>query len=177
MSGATTRRARTDDAGSIAAVHVATWRTAYADLLPRAVLDAQSESVRAAFWSSYLDGPNWPAFVAQDASGVTGFASCIPCRDRDIAVPTVAELAALYVLREESGRGTGSALLGRCKREASDRGCLSLSLWVLEGNRLARRFYDKHGFELDGARVHDERLEADEVRMRLDLSATRSCTR
>ena len=44
-------------------------------------------------------------------------------------------------------------------------------LWVLDDNLRARRFYEKHGWRLDGASKHDVHLgvEVAEIRYRISL--------
>jgi GNAT superfamily N-acetyltransferase len=54
----------------------------------------------------------------------------------------------LYVSPGEQGRGLGGAVLGRILAEADDRG-LSLMVGALRTSR-ANRFYERHGFILDG---------------------------
>jgi len=165
----TIRQARVDDAERIGTVHVAAWRSAYAGIVPASVLEAQDERVRAAFWERYVRGENWPLFVAEARGELVGFASCIPCRDPDLAGSSVSELAAIYLLEGASGKGIGTSLLRRCSAEAVECGCDAMTLWVLEANLRARRFYDARGFRLDGARTHDTGLQANEVRMRAGL--------
>ena len=165
----TIRRATVDDAERIGRVHVAAWRFAYAGIVPASVLDAQDERVRASFWERYVRGANWPLFVAEARGELVGFASCIPCRDPDLAGGSVGELAAIYLLEGACGKGIGTSLLRRGSAEAVERGCDVMTLWVLEANRRACEFYEARGFRLDGARTRDTRLEADEVRMRADL--------
>ncbi len=62
------------------------------------------------------------------------------------------EVHALYVHPDAWFTGAGAALL----RTAADRlavdGFHTLSLWVLERNAQARRFYERHGWQADGAR-------------------------
>jgi GNAT superfamily N-acetyltransferase len=57
----------------------------------------------------------------------------------------------LYVDPAAQGRGLGTALLERARVERPD----GLELWVFQRNVGARRFYERHGFELvlmtDGA--------------------------
>ena len=75
------RRARPEDAGAIAAVHVAAWREAYAGLVPAEALAALSVEARTAFWRRILGAPDpavaTAAFVACAPDGaVLGFGSC-----------------------------------------------------------------------------------------------------
>ncbi len=69
------------------------------------------------------------------------------------------ELSGLYVRRAWWGTGVADGLLS-CA--VGDRAAL---LWVLEGNKRARHFYERHGFALDGKRMWFEPLESWKVRM------------
>ena len=58
------------------------------------------------------------------------------------------------VLPEYRGRGLSTAMLQKVEEIARQRGCCKLTLEVLEGNKIARRAYEKFGFcgyELDPA--------------------------
>ena len=61
------------------------------------------------------------------------------------------ELTHLYIDPSAQDRGVGSALLGHMKSLCPE----YLELWVFQENQGARRFYERHGFELvrftDGA--------------------------
>ncbi|MEQ3625029.1 MAG: GNAT family N-acetyltransferase [Celeribacter sp.] len=64
-----------------------------------------------------------------------------PDRADAFVVRDGAHLEALYVAPEARGQGLGSALLSRLKAQHP-----RLTLWVLEANAAARRFYTRHGF-------------------------------
>ncbi len=66
-----TRRADPSDAGAIARVHVDTWRTAYAGILPAAFLAGLSFAEREAMWSQALtaDRPTTCMVVAETDGG------------------------------------------------------------------------------------------------------------
>jgi putative acetyltransferase len=57
----------------------------------------------------------------------------------------------LFIRPESQGAGLGVLLLGKAKEEAAS----ELSLWTFQQNLRARRFYERHGFEVvretDGA--------------------------
>lgn len=163
------RHATAEDADRIAAVHVGSWRSAYAGMIPAEVIGALDENARASFWSRHIGDDGWPVFVAEGHREIVGFASCIPCRDPDLAGASVCELATIYLVERVGRRGIGTSLLERCVGDATHRGFDAMTLWVLEANVRARAFYASRGFRLDGTRKHDARLEADEVRMRAAL--------
>jgi len=164
------RRAVEEDALAIANVHVLAWQYAYKEILPAAILNSQSVLKRADFWSSYIsDSSNWPVFVLEGKQ-VEGFASVIPARGDDVDPKQVSELAAIYISEKASGQQLGMQLLSSCLAESRSRERDSMILWVLEKNEKALRFYKKHGFSADGESIYDERLEANEIRLRADIN-------
>jgi GNAT superfamily N-acetyltransferase len=144
----TVRRARSTDAAAIAAVHVTSWREAYAGRIPDEVLDGMDVAVRAETWRRILageiDGEAGEVWVAELAGDVIGFASAGRCRDDD-AVAGRRELYAVYVLEADYGTGASDMLMDAALGDDP------ASLWVLEDNPRARAFYRRHGFDPDGA--------------------------
>ncbi len=72
------RRAARDDAPAIGRVHVETWQSAYAGLLPDSILAQMSDVRQSALWSRTLADPREArgVFVADDEDrGVVGFGS------------------------------------------------------------------------------------------------------
>jgi GNAT superfamily N-acetyltransferase len=174
----TIRRATIGDAASIAAVQIATWRVAYAGLVPNTHLDALSLERRSEIWRGLISGNaaddkrQTATWVAIDAGGsVIGFADAGPTRDTD-AVGRTGELRAIYVLPSSWGTGVGHALHDRTVRWLRRRGYPSASLWVLVGNERARRFYERHGWRAEGTRAPIVLAggTATEIRYQLDLT-------
>ena len=95
----------------MAAVHVASWQSAYAGLLP-AELAGLSVADRADRWQARLDGTGTgptdggATFVADLDGRVVGFVAVGAGRD-DVGGPSVGELYAIYLDREVAGTGTG----------------------------------------------------------------------
>ena len=95
-----------------------------------------------------------------------GFVSVGPSRD----VEGAGEVYAIYVEPSAWSTGAGRALLERAEQQlggAYD----EATLWVLEDNPRARRFYELAGWETDGERKAEERwgVRAPEVRYRKRL--------
>jgi ribosomal protein S18 acetylase RimI-like enzyme len=89
--------------------------------------------------------------VAPD--GEVGFIYFGPSRDKD--EKEKAEIYAIYVLPEFWNQGIGGELLDEAERRIKDNHFIALTLWVLEKNALARRFYEARGFRLDGSRKEE----------------------
>ncbi len=148
--GVTVREAGPDDARAVARVHVDSWRGAYADLLPRAVLDGLSVEHRAARWRRVLD-PSSPdrVMVAEEVGRIVGFAHVGPHHDSDLGSDR-GMLAALYVDPGWWGSGVGGRVHDAgLERLASD-GYERVVLWMLSTNRRAAAFYRRRGWVADG---------------------------
>jgi GNAT superfamily N-acetyltransferase len=165
------RRATAADADGIARVQERGWQVAYRHVFPPERLDAGG-FIHVDRWRTRLETPprGWSTFVAVDGS-VLGFASVGPSRDED----AVGELYAIYVDPGSWGSGSGPALLERAEAHLA-RDYVQATLWVLEENPRARRFYERAGWAPDGARKEDVWFDvtAAEVRYRKRLSSSRS---
>jgi ribosomal protein S18 acetylase RimI-like enzyme len=142
------RPADTADAAAVARVQAATWRTAYAGLMPAAVLDGMSEEAGTPRWSGRLAGEGW-VYVAEDGGEVVGFVSGGAARDDDLP-PGYGEIVALYVLPAFQGRGHGRALVAAAFGRIAASGGTACALWVLATNAAGRAFYEAHGWTCDG---------------------------
>lgn len=142
-------RANFSDAPTIARIHVASWREAYAGLLPQWGLVDMSEKGLERWWRASLVNPRSRVSVARvGGAGVVGFLKCAPARDYGLGLPIDAEIEALYVDPDGLGRGIGTALLNELFAHLSERGTRGIIVWALEGNWPARQFYEKHGGRL-----------------------------
>jgi ribosomal protein S18 acetylase RimI-like enzyme len=164
------RPARVEDAAAIAEVHVRTWQGAYVHVFGRERLAGIDVEARRQNWRRWLTEPqaHTRQFVAEDEDGrVVAFATCGASGDAD----GEGELYAIYALPEAWGGGTGPALMASALESLRGAGFRDAVLWVLEDNPRARRFYEREGWALDGARREGEHLgvETAEVRYRIDL--------
>lgn len=134
-----------DDAARIAHVHVASWRSTYAGMLPDSYLAAMDERDYERRWARTIQDPyhRSTVLVAEDEEGVVGFASC--GRERDGDPRYDGELYAIYLLEETQGRGHGRALAEASAAALALRGMTSMVAWVLRDNRRARGFYERLG--------------------------------
>jgi GNAT superfamily N-acetyltransferase len=161
------RTASARDADSVERIRVRGWQVAYRHVLPPHELDAMP--VDPSRWERRLAHPptGWSTFVAVADGHVVGFASVGPSRDEG----GIGELYAIYVDPDAWSTGAGRALIV----QAEERLALEYTeatLWVLEDNPRARRFYEVAGWRRDGARKVEDRwgVAAPEVRYRKLLS-------
>ncbi|MBE1497824.1 GNAT superfamily N-acetyltransferase [Amycolatopsis lexingtonensis] len=113
---------------------MASWRAAYAGLLPDGFLAHLSAGEQAATWAERIAGGG-RVLVVEEAGAVAGFAAFAPDR-----------LYALYLLPRYWGRGLGRALHDRVLEELSG----DAVLWVLATNERAKAFYVRQGWRADG---------------------------
>jgi GNAT superfamily N-acetyltransferase len=146
------RTARPEDARPVAEVHVASWRHAYRGLLPEDSLERLSVDDREATWLGLFADPDprSGAFVAEVDGRIVGFASFGPSRD-DAASDRTGEVPAIYLDPAVLGTGVGRELFEAATTALRDAGFAHATLWVLEANAPARRFYEKAGWAWDGA--------------------------
>lgn len=161
------REAVSEDAPAVAQVHVATWKAACRGLLPDDFLNSLDPIRRESMWRRVFGRPGQPVYVATDGLQIVGFCSLARSRDAD-AADAVGEIPAIYVLPAAWRRGWGSRLLMTTLARAAAMTFREVTLWVLDTNALARAFYEKHGFTLDGGKKQEilGGVEACELRYR-----------
>ena len=143
------------DAGRI--IHTS-WLETYRGLMPDRVLDAHTAdhcTARAQkFYKNYR-----LAYIDGEAAGVVCFTDkarefCTHCEG--------GEIEALYVLGRFQRQGVGSALINTVFEAV---GAMGITLFVLEGNEKAIRFYQKQGFEFTGKKIDDYKNGMTELEM------------
>lgn len=146
------RRAAVDDADAVARVHVASWREAYADHLPRTYLDGLEVADRARRWRDLLADHRGTTWVAEQEGEVVGFAHLAAARDED-ADPGTLEIQSIYLMPAAWGHGAARELM---RTMLATVGSAPVTLWVLGANDRARHFYRRHGFQPDGVERTEE---------------------
>ena len=145
------RKAKLADARAIAEVHVASWQGAYRGMLPDALLDNLSADRREAFWQTILAEDHHNVLVYVQSGVVVGFANVGPSRDEGVDQEKTGEIYAIYFTPQSWGSGSGTVLADAVLKTMCRMGFVDATLWVLRENQRAIRFYEKMGFEADGA--------------------------
>ncbi|MEU6819672.1 GNAT family N-acetyltransferase [Streptomyces atriruber] len=152
------------DITAVSTIRVRGWQAAYAGIVPRTYLDAMTVEDDTAQRRQMLSRPRrtFRDLVAVDDSGSTvGWVCFGPCRSEvSVAGRTqtrmqIGEVYALYVSPQLTGQGIGGRLLSEAHTQMKDQGFEASALWVLADNRRARRFYERAGYEADGATQDD----------------------
>ena len=149
----TVRRGQAGDAASIARVHVDSWRSTYAGMLPEDMLVKLSSADHEARWWRHVLGRfrrRHYVYVAEhETDGVIGFISGGPARTS--VLDQEAEVYALYLLDEYQGEGIGRALFLRLATHLNRECGPSLVVWVLSQNP-SKYFYEAMGGRRIGRR-------------------------
>ncbi len=154
------------------------WQVAYRGIMPDSYLDDLSNDMAARRdrWRVQIAAPADPTvcnLVAERAGSVIGWVSSAASRDPDAAGRTgeTGEIWGIYVHPDHWRTGAGSALMRASLRHLEAEGYTTATLWVFEENRGARRFYERHGWRMDGATHFFERggAQVPEIRYRRPL--------
>jgi GNAT superfamily N-acetyltransferase len=159
------------DAAALAGVQERSWRRAYAGVFPAREL-ARDGFVDRLTWRRRLEQPprGWSTFVADRDGDLLGYVVVGPSRDRRVD----GEVYALYADPVAWSTGVGRTLLGHAEDHLARRYARA-TLWVLEANARARRFYELCGWQADGTRkVESLRWDVRAPQLRYGTSLRRS---
>lgn len=144
------RVATSADAYAVARVHVRSWQAAYQGLIDRDYLESLTPETWARRYTFGRVGLRVPStLVAVDSGGVYGLATTGLSRDDDL--PNFGELMAIYVDPDYLGMGIGRLLIAAARQRLRVLGVGGAALWVLRENTRAQRFYERDGWQPDGA--------------------------
>ena len=137
------RQANLEDAAAIAKVHVESWRTTYAGILPDDFLSRLSYEEREHLWRKVLTEESRAVYVAENEGGsIVGFVSGGP--ERSGSTPSEGEIDAIYLLAPYQRQGIGRRLAVTLVNGLIQERMTSLLVWVLAANP-ARKFYERLG--------------------------------
>jgi L-amino acid N-acyltransferase YncA len=139
------RLARAQDAAGIARVHVQSWQAAYRGIMAETLLASLSVAKWTEDWKERLASTARTTLVLERAGVVQGWAAFGPAPAPE-EPGQAAELFGIYLAPEAWAQSLGGKLLARAEGMLSERGYREVSLWVVDANRRARRFYEKSGY-------------------------------
>lgn len=140
------RAPRPDEAHEIADLHLRTWAETYSGAFPPSAWNESARKGRCRMWEAICERPrHTDRFAVAEREGtLIGFAGAGASQDAEPVREQ--QLFFIYLLADAHGSGAGQALLDRVLGDDP------ATLWVLEGNDRAVRFYERNGFVLDGVR-------------------------
>ncbi|HBN82221.1 MAG TPA: GNAT family N-acetyltransferase [Clostridiales bacterium] len=143
------RQAQVDDVQVLGEIHALTWKHAYKGIVPDSVLDQTTAEKRQLYFKKALTEKweeDYLIFYREQPAGLI----CIgKCRDQDMS-SDVGEIWGIYILPAFQGKGVGTYSIKWALEELKSRGYTKVTLWVLEENLHARRFYEYKGFQYKG---------------------------
>ncbi|OLT38497.1 GNAT family N-acetyltransferase [Saccharomonospora sp. CUA-673] len=159
MTDATVRIATADDAAAIARIQVRTWRTAYAEALGRATVEALDEDALTAEWAAAVGHAGSSVFVALEGSELVGFCAAGPAPDSDIAAAdgtppddagSVALISTVLVEPRWGRRGHGGRLFGTAAHALRAGGHTRGVTWTAQSDSASLSFFRSVGWNPDG---------------------------
>jgi ribosomal protein S18 acetylase RimI-like enzyme len=181
MPGGFVRVARASDADSLARVQVASWRAAFAGLVPDAVIaELTSEEAVGQFAERWRDAISAPptskhhVHVAVEKPGepeILGFAAAGPATDEDLWPATDGELYELHVAPPFVGAGHDERLLHAVADTFAEDGFSTGYTWALADDEARIDFLKAAGWATDGSRSNlDMGVKVPVVRLHTRLS-------
>ncbi|MFI8438908.1 GNAT family N-acetyltransferase [Streptomyces sp. NPDC079020] len=145
------------DGEAVSTIRVRGWQAAYAGIVPQSHLDAMTVEGDACRRRRLFSQPRRKSrdLVALGERGPVGWICFGPCRSEVPGARRMGEVYALYVLPDLIGQGIGLRLLGEAHTQMKIHGFEVSALWVLCDNQQAGRFYERAGYQADGA-VQDD---------------------
>jgi len=152
-----------DDIQRVAEIHVFAQRMVYNGIVSDKLLFAETTVAgRAEEFAKLISKHGCHGFVYDDGGIIRGFLIVFPCTDTKKA--NTLEIDRIFADPLMRGQRIGSKLESFCQSFAADKGYDEVCLWVLEGNHLAIKFYEKMGYTFDGSKKITMNGEATSVR-------------
>ncbi|MDL5198630.1 GNAT family N-acetyltransferase [Streptomyces sp. ALI-76-A] len=145
------------DIEAVSTIRVRGWQAAYAGIVPQTYLDAMTVEGDVGQRRQWFSQPGRKSrdLVALGDRGPVGWICFGPCRSEMPGVGRVGEVYALYISPDLTGQGIGRILLGEAHAQMKGQGFEASALWVLCDNQRAQRFYERAGYQADGAAQDD----------------------
>lgn len=136
------RKGILSDTKGIAKVHVESWKTTYANIVPDEYFNKLTYESREQIWINSI--PNGGVYVAENNEGeIVGFSS--GGKERSGKYDGFdGELYAIYILKKYQGQGIGKALIQPIIDELIGMGLNTMLVLVLKDN-VSRLFYEALG--------------------------------
>ncbi len=144
------RQATVEDAGTIACIHIDSWRANYRGLVPDDYLDGLDYGKRELALRDWLRRIV-PDHIVVEVNGIVrGFCDFGVCRDTDM--PDAGEVWGIYIAPDFMGQGLGRMLMEYAEKRLFSK-WNTVALWVVVGKDSSIGFYEHLGYRADGKRA------------------------
>ena len=152
------RQATLNDIPAIATLHVTGWQGAYGGLVDQDYLGNLTIEKRMADWTGWIKAGETQSFLAEIDSQPAGFITVgrtktPPPGSSPIRPSHSGEIYALYLHPDCWRQGIGTALFHHGIERLKEQGHTSVCLWVLDGNKRGKAFYNKMGGQKLGGKM------------------------
>ncbi len=137
-----------NDLDTVVKIHCEGWRDAYKGFMDEDYISRKNGTRRAKWESILAESPAEKHFLIRDGDVPVGMISLDSPREG--ADGETYEIFGLYILPEQMRKGYGRAAVALAEEKIRGVGYGKISLWVLEPNERARRFWEAMGFAPDG---------------------------
>ena len=147
MGNVKIRKAAPGDEKILAHLQTESWKAAFAGILsPEELVRCTNMEKAEQMYHSVLrrEGCNMAVELINDQPHCIAAWGTNRCDLGD----AVGELICIHSLKNGWGKGYGSAMMEHVLAQLQQANYESVILWVFEANTRARKFYEKHGFEL-----------------------------
>ena len=141
------RKAKLGDEKILAYIQTESWKSAFVDIISAEDMERCTDIVKAeAMYENVLKS----GYAEMSILEIDSKPHCIAAwsKARNPQFSDCAEIICVHSLSENRGKGYGSMMMNHIIDEIKNSGYNNVLLWVFEKNTRARRFYEKHGFEL-----------------------------
>jgi GNAT superfamily N-acetyltransferase len=149
---------------------VRAWQHAYRGIFPDEYLRSLSIEQRTLVWRQLIASHESSMWVAHDGDQMLGWISAAASRDPD-ASPSTGEIRAVYINPAHWRKGVGRLLCDHAEQYLQGQGFLDATLWVLEQNDRALKFYGSRGYAVEHGKKESVRAgeTIPEIRLRKRL--------
>lgn len=142
-------QATTNDALDLGLIHSCSWKAAYKGIIPDEIIDRFTPEIRAnAFRDAISINPE-EYYIFKQNNCPVGFASLYKSHETGCH-NELGEIYSIYFHPDFWGNPITQWGLNFCINRLAALGYSEISVWVLEDNIRARKFYEKNGFFFDG---------------------------
>lgn len=142
-------RATVEHVEEMGLVHACSWQAAYQGIIADDIIAGFTPKKRAEILFNAISSQQEEYYLFKVDGTAAGIASLSKSHEQD-APPCLGEIYSIYFHPSVWGTAAAQAGLEFCIDRLRSLGYTSISIWVLNDNIRARKFYEKHGFTFDG---------------------------